>query len=86
MISSGELLDEYEKIGPLDRACEYLMLGMRTVRGISRQEYTNIYRGGFDAIEDALRDFASVCEKYLLCHLERNFSTLDFYRSVCSPI
>lgn len=31
---------------------------------------------------DALSDFASVCEKYLLCHLDREFRTLDFYHSV----
>lgn len=36
----------------------------------------------FELQDDALRDFSSVCEKYLLCHLERNFSTLDFYHSV----
>lgn len=49
--------------------------------------YTRLERiFAFELEDDALRDFASVCEKYLLCHLERNFSTLDFYRSVCSPI
>lgn len=53
----GELLDEYEKLGPLDRACEYIMLGMRTTRGISRREYLGIYRSGFDAIEEALKEF-----------------------------
>lgn len=36
----------------------------------------------FELENDALREFSSVCEKYLLCHLERNFSTLDFYHSV----
>lgn len=36
----------------------------------------------FELEDDALSDFSSVCEKYLLCHLERNFSTLDFYRSI----
>ncbi|MBQ0010414.1 MAG: DNA repair protein RecO [Ruminococcus sp.] len=36
----------------------------------------------FDLPQDALSDFASVCEKYLLCHLDREFRTLDFYHSV----
>lgn len=36
----------------------------------------------FELKEEALRDFASVCEKYLLCHLEHGFSTLDFYHSI----
>lgn len=36
----------------------------------------------FELAPDVLDDFASVCEKYLLCHLERGFKTLDFYHSV----
>ena len=36
----------------------------------------------FELAPDALEDFASVCEKYLLCHMERGFKTLDFYHSV----
>lgn len=36
----------------------------------------------FELKEDALHAFATVCEKYLLCHLERGFSTLDFYHTV----
>ena len=33
------ITDEYEVIDPLERAVEYLMLGMRTSRGISEAEY-----------------------------------------------
>lgn len=36
----------------------------------------------FSLKDDSLRDFSSLCEKYLLCHLERGFSTLDFYHSI----
>lgn len=36
----------------------------------------------FDLAPDAMADFCSLCEKYLLCHLERGFQTLDFYHSV----
>ena len=33
------ITDEYQVIDPLERAVEYIMLGMRTTRGISEQEY-----------------------------------------------
>ena len=32
--------------------------------------------------KETLRDFANVSEKYLLCHMDRNYGTLDFYHSV----
>lgn len=51
------IIDEYERISSLDRAAEYLMLGMRTVRGISKKEYTDIYRSGFDKIEFLLEEY-----------------------------
>ncbi|MCC8078163.1 MAG: radical SAM family heme chaperone HemW [Oscillospiraceae bacterium] len=55
--SGGTLLAEYEPIGLLDRAAEYIMLGMRTVRGISGQEYHNIYRSDFAPLEELLQEF-----------------------------
>ena len=33
------IVDEYQRIDPLERAVEYVMLGMRTVRGISERDY-----------------------------------------------
>lgn len=33
------IVDEYEEISPLERAVEYVMLGMRTSRGISKRDY-----------------------------------------------
>ena len=33
------LIDEHSTIDPLERAVEYIMLGMRTSRGISEREY-----------------------------------------------
>lgn len=33
----------------------------------------------FSLEDDALHDFSVLCEKYLLCHLERGFPTLEFY-------
>ena len=54
---SGDILDEYEKIGDFERASEYLMLGMRTMLGVSREEYTAIYNSSFDGIAAALDDY-----------------------------
>ena len=51
------ILAEREEIGHLDRAAEYLMLGMRTVRGISEREYHNIYRSDFAPLEELLGVF-----------------------------
>ena len=51
------ILAEREEIGHLDRAAEYLMLGMRTVRGISAEEYHNIYRSDFAPLEELLGVF-----------------------------
>ncbi|MBR1659160.1 MAG: radical SAM family heme chaperone HemW [Oscillospiraceae bacterium] len=60
------ILDEYEEIGLLDRAAEYIMLGMRTTRGIGAEEYYKIYRSDFAPLETLLRDFQfkgwAVCE------------------------
>ena len=56
-VQSGEaIVDEYEKIGLLDRAAEYLMLGMRTVRGISDREYHRIYRCDFAPLQELLQE------------------------------
>ena len=55
--SGGTIVDEYEKISALDRAAEYLMLGMRTVRGVSPKEYHNIYRSDFAPLQELLEEF-----------------------------
>lgn len=36
----------------------------------------------FDLKEEALIDFSRVAEKYLVCHLDKNYATLDFYHTV----
>ncbi len=38
----------------------------------------------FTLADDAMYDFSSLCEKYLLCHLERDFKTLEFYHTLVS--
>lgn len=51
------IIDEYERIGPLERAAEYIMLGMRTIRGISEKEYHRFYRSSFEPIEEMLKEY-----------------------------
>ena len=51
------ILADYEESGPLDRAAEYIMLGMRTTRGVSAKEYHGIYRGDFAPIEELMETF-----------------------------
>ena len=55
--NGGSVVDEYEKIGKAESAAEYIMLGMRTTRGISKDEYFAIYRSGFDKIEYLLSEY-----------------------------
>ena len=35
---------------------------------------------------ETLSDFASVAEKYLICHMERSYTTLEFYHAVKTPL
>ena len=58
VFGNSDIIDEYEKTDRLDKAAEYIMLGMRTVRGISRDEYNAVYRSGFDKIEYLLSEYA----------------------------
>lgn len=53
----GNILDEYEKLDELDRAAEYIMLGMRRSIGISEGEYRRVYRSDFAPIEELLQDY-----------------------------
>jgi oxygen-independent coproporphyrinogen-3 oxidase len=53
----SNIVDEYEKIDRPESAAEYIMLGMRTTRGISKDEYFAIYRSGFDKIEYLLTEY-----------------------------
>jgi len=50
----GELLSEHQQIPPALRDTEYLMLGLRTVRGISGEDFTRRFRLPFTRIEAAL--------------------------------
>ncbi|MFB0920638.1 MAG: coproporphyrinogen III oxidase, partial [Oscillospiraceae bacterium] len=54
---NADIIDEYEETDKLGRAAEYIMLGMRTLRGISKDEYNTVYRSGFDKIEYLLGEY-----------------------------
>ncbi|MGM9663001.1 MAG: radical SAM family heme chaperone HemW [Oscillospiraceae bacterium] len=52
----GELrLSESERIPLRERAAEYLMLGLRTARGVERREFENRFRRRFAPVEEVLR-------------------------------
>jgi oxygen-independent coproporphyrinogen-3 oxidase len=57
--SGGALLvtDETETLNPYETAAEYIMVGMRTTNGVSRNEYESIYRGGFLPLEQILDSY-----------------------------
>ena len=53
-----QIIDEYEPSIPIQRAAEYIMLGMRTVKGISAQGYRNIYKSNWAPLEKTFEEFA----------------------------
>ncbi len=60
-IASGEkIIEEIEKINDFEKASEYLMLGLRTTRGICESEYRSIYPADFSLILEKLK----ICEKH----------------------
>lgn len=59
VLGDSEIVSEYEKISNVERASEYIMLGMRTTEGISADEYFDLYKGDFEAIERTMEEFAS---------------------------
>lgn len=52
------IIDEYEQVDPLERAVEYVMLAMRTNRGISEQDYRVRCQCDWKPIGRVLRAFA----------------------------
>ena len=63
----GDILSESERIPPRERDLEYLMLGLRTARGIEKREFENRYRLPFAPIQDVLERFGktghAVCQE-----------------------
>ena len=56
-VAEVSLVDEYEEVSPLERSVEYIMLGMRTSRGISRRDYVDRCQCDWRPIEQVLRAF-----------------------------
>ena len=54
ILEGGVLVDENEVIPAAERSCEYLMLGLRTARGIEGREYRRTYRMNFAPLEKRL--------------------------------
>lgn len=52
-----DIIDEYQRIDPLERAVEYIMLGMRTSRGISERDYRIHCQSNWKPIERVLKVF-----------------------------
>jgi len=56
-LHGGAVIDEINRISPLERAGEYIMLGLRTTRGISGNDYTRQYKVSFDPLESRLERY-----------------------------
>ena len=57
VLGDKDIIDEQEELTPFDRASEYLMLGMRTIWGISAEEYREVYNSPFEPLEETLNVF-----------------------------
>jgi oxygen-independent coproporphyrinogen-3 oxidase len=59
VLNGGDLLDELEEIPKQERAREYLMLRMRTLRGIEEWEYRREFYMNFEPMQSKLEFFES---------------------------
>lgn len=55
VLSGKSVIDQCEEISKFEQAGEYLMLGLRTIYGISEQEYHNIYPCSFNLVRELLQ-------------------------------
>ena len=51
------VISESEEITLRERSMEYIMLGLRTVDGISAEDYAENFRGGFEALLPLLESY-----------------------------
>lgn len=65
VLTGASMLSENERIPQMDRDTEYIMLGLRTVRGLQPREFENRYRRRFDCMVPFFRQ----CEEsgYAVC-------------------
>ena len=69
--TDAAVMSEYRHIGTDTLAA------MRYVLSVPQERiYAFVLEG------EPMNEFAGVCERYLLCQLERSFDTLDFYHSI----
>lgn len=54
MEQGGQIMDEVQEVSHRERAAEYLMMGLRTTRGIDPEEYETRYRLPFCSLERLL--------------------------------
>ena len=59
MLEGGDVIDASELIPQRERCGEYLMLRLRTTRGVDALEYRNAYFMDFAPLEARLRKFAA---------------------------
>lgn len=57
VMRGGAIVDEYQVTDSMEKSVEYLMLGMRTARGISEQDYHVRCQSDWRPIEQVLRAF-----------------------------
>ncbi|MDE7245857.1 MAG: radical SAM family heme chaperone HemW [Oscillospiraceae bacterium] len=69
--AGGDILSESERIPPRERDLEYLMLGLRTVRGIERREFENRFCLSFTPVQEVLER---------LCHSGHTMQSGDRWR------
>lgn len=63
---SESLMEEMQQVPLIERAGEYVMLGLRTVNGVSSNEYTRLFKASFDMLENKL----ARCKKWGLAATE----------------
>ncbi len=55
--SSGKIVTELETVTSYEQASEYIMLGLRTTNGISKDEYAKVYQSSFEPLEELLLSY-----------------------------
>ena len=55
--NQGDILSENDRIPQRERDVEYIMLGLRTAKGISRQEFEYRFRLPFSPVQEVLERF-----------------------------
>lgn len=58
VLNGRGVVDQSERLSDFERAGEYLMLGLRTTRGISEKEYYDIFPCSFDMARELLESYA----------------------------